>query len=190
MDVFGPGIGSSAPSANAIYKSLTSLQISCAIGMFTYFWLVDFPENAEQSFHFLDKEETELAVKRIQQDRGDVIAAPFSWHEVLPHFLDPKIYAFAVMFFLQVSVVVVRACVIDDCSKKRPTSAVESCLYQPRVLFTNNVSVSRRANYFSANTAKKHMCSLQSGMGFSENKSILLAAPVSLLTRTPSHDYH
>lgn len=103
MDVFGPGIGNSASSANSIYKSLTSLQISCVIGMFTYFWIVDFPENAEQSFHFLDKEESELAVKRIQQDRGDVIAAPFSWYEVLSHFLDAKIYAFAVMFFLLVS---------------------------------------------------------------------------------------
>lgn len=119
MDVFGPRIGSSAPSTNAIYKSLTILQIACVIGMFTYFWIVDFPENAEQSFHFLDKEETELAVKRIQQDRGDVLAARFSWHEVLPHFLDPKIYAFAVMFFLLVSVIFVRACMIDDCSKKK-----------------------------------------------------------------------
>lgn len=85
--------------------------------MFTYFWIVDFPENAEQSFYFLNKEETELAVKRIQQDRGDVLAAPFSWHEILPHFLDPKIYAFAVMFFLLVSRGLARVCMIDDCSE-------------------------------------------------------------------------
>lgn len=74
--------------------------------------------------------------------------------------------------------------------KKNPDWVVESRIYQPRVLFTNNVSVSRRANYFPANTAKKHMYSLHGGMGFSENKSILLAAPVNLLSRTPSHDYH
>lgn len=140
-------------------KSLTILQIACVIGIFTYFWIVDFPENAEQSFHFLDKEESEIAVKRIQQDRGDVLAAPFSWHEVLPHFLDPKIYAFAMMFFLQVSVVFVRACMIDNCSKKKPPPlhwVVESCIYQPRVLFTNNVSLSRRSQLlFLQNTAKK-----------------------------------
>lgn len=88
------------------------------IGIFTYFWIVDFPENAERSFYFLDKEETELAVKRIQQDRGDVLPAPFSWHEVLPHFLDPKIYAFAVMFFLLVSVGFARVCIVDDYSEK------------------------------------------------------------------------
>lgn len=119
MDVFGPRIGSSPPNTNAIFKPLTFLQIACVIGMFTYFWIVDFPENAEQSFHFLDKEETVLAVERIQQDRGDVIAAPFSWHEVLPQFLDPKIYAFAVMFFLLVSVGFTRSCMIDDFSKKK-----------------------------------------------------------------------
>lgn len=113
MDVFSPGIGISSPITDAIYKPLTISQIACVIGMFTYFWIVDFPENAEQSFHFLDKEETELAVKRIQKDRGDVLAAPFSWHEVLPHFLDPKVYAFAVTFFLLVSVGFVRVCMID-----------------------------------------------------------------------------
>lgn len=118
MDVFGPGIGISPPTTNAMYKPLTISQIACVIGILTYFWIVDFPENAEHSFYFLDKEETELAVKRIQQDRGDVIATPFSWHEVLPHFLDPKIYAFAVMFFLLVSVGFARVCTIDYCSEK------------------------------------------------------------------------
>lgn len=87
--------------------------------MLTYFWVVDFPENAEQSFYFLDKEETKLAVERIQQDRGDVLAAKFSWHEILPHFLDPKIYAFAVMFFLLVSVGFVIVCMVNDCSDKK-----------------------------------------------------------------------
>ena len=118
MDVFGPGIGISPPATNAMYKPLTISQLACVIGISTYFWIVDFPENAEQSFYFLDKEETELAVKRIQQDRGDVIATPFSWHEVLSHFLDPKIYAFAVMFFLLVSVGFARVCIIDEYSEK------------------------------------------------------------------------
>lgn len=40
---------------------------------------------------------------RIQKDRGDVIPAPFTWSEVLKHFLDPKIYGFAAQFFLLVS---------------------------------------------------------------------------------------
>lgn len=38
----------------------------------TIHFSVDFPENAHNSFYFLDKEEQALAVSRIQQDRKDV----------------------------------------------------------------------------------------------------------------------
>ena len=107
--------------------------ISCMIGMATFFWIVDFPEKAQQSFHFLDEDETKLAVSRIQSDRGDVIPKPFTWSEVLQHFLDLKIYGFAASFFL-----------------------------------LNLVSTA--LNYFLP-------IILQSGMGFNENKSILLSAP-------------
>lgn len=70
--------------------------------MLTYFWVVDFPENAQRSFYFLYKAETELAVSRIQHDRADVVAEPFSWSALLPHFLDIKIYGFAACLFLLV----------------------------------------------------------------------------------------
>lgn len=73
------------------------------MGIIAYWWMVDFPENAHLSFHFLSKQEMDLAVARIQKDRGDVDLTPFSWSEVLRHFLDPKIYGFAAMFFLLVS---------------------------------------------------------------------------------------
>lgn len=72
------------------------------MGIIAYWWMVDFPENAHRSFRFLNKNETDLAVARIQKDRGDVELTPFSCTEVLRNFLDPKIYAFAVMFFLLV----------------------------------------------------------------------------------------
>ena len=65
--------------------------------------MVDFPEKAHSSFHFLSDTETEVAVKRIQRDRGDVQPNPFTWSEILRHFLDPKIYGFAATFFLLVS---------------------------------------------------------------------------------------
>lgn len=73
---------------------------ACVIGIITYWWIVDFPEQSQQSFYFLTEAETKLAVLRIQRDRGDVIPTPFSWPEVLKHFLDPKIYGFAATFFL------------------------------------------------------------------------------------------
>ena len=81
---------------------LITVKITCVIGIATYFWIVDFPENAQQSFYFLSKAETDIAVRRIQEDRGDVRPAPFSLLELARQFLDPKIYGFAASFFLLV----------------------------------------------------------------------------------------
>lgn len=74
--------------------------IACVIGIATYWWMVDFPEFAHRSFRFLSEKETQAVTRRIQLDRGDVIAEPFSWRTVLVCFADPKIYGFACMFFL------------------------------------------------------------------------------------------
>ena len=75
--------------------------ITCFLGVITYWWMVEFPENAHHSFRFLDEQECRLAVDRIEKDRGDVIAEPFSLKEILKQYADVKIWAFAVMFFLQ-----------------------------------------------------------------------------------------
>ena len=107
--------------------------VACLIGIATYWWIVDFPEKSQDSFYFLDEAETKIAVTRIQQDRGDVVPTPFSWPEILKHFLDVKIYGFAAAFFL-----------------------------------LNLVSTA--LSYFLP-------IILQSGMGFSTNKAILLSAP-------------
>lgn len=108
--------------------------VTCTIGIVTYWWMVDFPENAQRSFYFLSESEALVATRRIQADRDDVVPEPFSWSKVLVHFLDPKIYGFCCLFFL-----------------------------------LNLVSTS--LSYFLP-------IILQSGMGFSTNKSILLSAPV------------
>lgn len=107
--------------------------IACAIGVVTYFWMIDFPENAHRSLGFLNAAEQRLAVARIQDDRQDVEADPFSWAKVLRHAADAKVYGFATLFFL-----------------------------------LNLVSTS--LSYFLP-------IILQSRMGFSEDRSILLSAP-------------
>ena len=107
--------------------------ITTFLGIITYWWMVDFPDKAHESFFFLDRKEANLAVARIQRDRKDAIPVPFSWSEIFRHFLDPKIYGFAVLLFL-----------------------------------LNLVSTA--LSYFLP-------IILQSGMHFSENKSILLSAP-------------
>ncbi|KAF2146553.1 uncharacterized protein K452DRAFT_323701 [Aplosporella prunicola CBS 121167] len=74
--------------------------ISTALGIAAYWWMVDFPEDAYRSFHFFTEEESEVAARRIQKDRGDVHAEPFSVSKVLVHAHDPKVYGFCCMYFL------------------------------------------------------------------------------------------
>jgi actin cytoskeleton-regulatory complex protein SLA1 len=105
------------------------------IGLLTYFWMIDFPENSQNSFRFLRPEATFQAISRIDRDRQDAQAlGPFRLGDALIHFLDPELYAFCVLFFLL------------------------------------NI-VSTALAYFLP-------VILQSGMGFSTNKAILLSAPL------------
>lgn len=76
--------------------------MTCVIGIATYWWIVDFPENSERSFRFVTQAEKEEAVSRIERDRGDVIPAPFSWAEIMKQFLDLKVYGFALTLFCHV----------------------------------------------------------------------------------------
>ncbi|KAL2000930.1 hypothetical protein VTN02DRAFT_2446 [Thermoascus thermophilus] len=73
---------------------------TATIGVVAYWWMVDFPEHARRSFHFLSADEASLATRRIQADRDDVEPEPFSWSAVLVPFLDPKVYGLCGLFFL------------------------------------------------------------------------------------------
>ncbi|KAK6440477.1 hypothetical protein LTR95_003301 [Oleoguttula sp. CCFEE 5521] len=81
------------------YMFLVQGLITCLFGLSTYWWIVEFPENAHKSFYFLTPEEQKLAVSRIQRDRKDVEAEPFTLKAVLRHAGDIKIYGFALLFF-------------------------------------------------------------------------------------------
>lgn len=74
--------------------------ITCVLGIITYWWMVDFPENSVHSFKFLTLRESQIAAARIQDDRADLRPEPFSWARILDCLKDVKIYGFAVMFFL------------------------------------------------------------------------------------------
>ena len=75
--------------------------ITAFIGIITYWWMVDFPEDSHRSFHFLDKSESQIASSRIENDRGDVKPDSFAWSKIFVHAKDPKIYGFCVLYFLQ-----------------------------------------------------------------------------------------
>ncbi|RYP17295.1 hypothetical protein DL765_004586 [Monosporascus sp. GIB2] len=82
------------------YMFLVQGLIAMFFGALTYFWIVDFPENAHRTPWFLTAEEQRLAVSRIDADRADVEPDPFTWRAVFVHAADPKVYGFATLFFL------------------------------------------------------------------------------------------
>ncbi|KAK0974162.1 hypothetical protein LTR54_017153, partial [Friedmanniomyces endolithicus] len=82
------------------YMFLVQGFITIVLGILTYFWMVDFPDQAHNTPWFLTEEEQKLAVSRIQLDRKDAEADPFAWPKVFEHAKDPKVYGFACMFFL------------------------------------------------------------------------------------------
>lgn len=124
------GIGKPVLPIRALWKTLT---INIVVGFATYLWIPGFPEQYDNNFHFLSKDEHLLATARINKDRGDVEPEKFAWKKCLIHFKNPMLYGFCSLFF---------------------------CL--------NLVSTS--LSYFLP-------IILQSGMGFSEDKAILLSAP-------------
>ena len=75
--------------------------ITTFLGFVTYFWMVDFPENSQDSFRFISPEETALVVARINRDRSDGSKpTPINAKAILTPFLDPKLYVFCILFFL------------------------------------------------------------------------------------------
>jgi hypothetical protein len=75
--------------------------ITAFFGLLTYWWMVDFPEHAHDSFYFLTPHESALASSRINSDRGDVKPDDFTWSKVFVHAKDPKVYGFCTLYFLQ-----------------------------------------------------------------------------------------
>lgn len=74
--------------------------ITCLAGLVGYFLIVDFPELASNSWHFLTKAESEFVVARIEKDRHDAIPEPFHLAAYLKNALDLKIWGFAWLFML------------------------------------------------------------------------------------------
>jgi len=74
--------------------------ITCLFGIAGYFLIVDFPELAATSFHFLSERESAFIVARIEKDRADAILEPFAIGAYLKNALDLKVWAFGMMFCL------------------------------------------------------------------------------------------
>lgn len=61
---------------------------------------MDFPENAPKSWNFLNEAEAAFVVARIEHDRSDAFAEPFSVRSYFRNALDSKVWAFAMLYML------------------------------------------------------------------------------------------
>jgi len=64
--------------------------ITIFLGLLAYMFVTDFPEKNK----FLTPAETQYALKRIEDDRGDSIPDPLTFRKVLKHMSDWTIWAY------------------------------------------------------------------------------------------------
>lgn len=62
--------------------------------------MVDFPEKSPQSWNFLNEREASFIVARIENDRSDVFAEPFSLQKYLKVGLDLKVWGYSALYVL------------------------------------------------------------------------------------------
>jgi MFS family permease len=74
--------------------------LTCVIAIIGFFLIVDFPEKSSAAFFvkFLTVKEADFVVARIELDRHDAIAEPFSLRKYLRAGLDLKVWGFATLF--------------------------------------------------------------------------------------------
>ncbi|KAF4121913.1 Major Facilitator Superfamily [Geosmithia morbida] len=68
------------------------------LGLASYWLLVDFPDSKRKNWSFLSERERRWVVDRISRDRGDAHQEPFKIKKFLAAGLDPKIWAYAMIF--------------------------------------------------------------------------------------------
>jgi hypothetical protein len=111
--------------------------LTVVVGFIGCFTIADFPEkaaNKTKSFAlpFLNQKEAEFVVARIEQDRHDAIAVPFSIRLYIKCAADLKILGFASLFGLTTTVTYAIAYFLPIVSKLLgviPTETSETCAY-------------------------------------------------------------
>ncbi|EEY23075.1 high-affinity nicotinic acid transporter [Verticillium alfalfae VaMs.102] len=73
--------------------------ITCLIGLAGLFLLAEFPDTTKPSRHFLSSRELAWVRSRVNADRGDVAISKLTLRKLMRGGLDPKVWAFALIFF-------------------------------------------------------------------------------------------
>jgi len=73
--------------------------LTVVLGIFGYWALVDFPDKAHTSWHFLNEREAKFIINAVNKDRGDAKPEPWNLKKFLRGGADIKIWGFAMIFF-------------------------------------------------------------------------------------------
>jgi MFS family permease len=71
--------------------------LTCFLGIVAYWALVDFPDKAHTSWHFLNEREAKFIIDAVNRDRGDAKPEPWNLKKFLSGGLDIKIWGFAMV---------------------------------------------------------------------------------------------
>ena len=74
--------------------------LTCVIGLLGYIWIVDFPEDARKTKWFLEQDEINMMIDRVERDRGDAHLTPFNFREYIGNVADWRGWLFALNFAL------------------------------------------------------------------------------------------
>ncbi|CAI7575858.1 unnamed protein product [Penicillium bialowiezense] len=74
--------------------------LTCILGIGSYIFLVDFPEQSPKSWKFLNESEASFVIAKIQADRADASVEPFSMGKYLANCKDSKVWAYAALYML------------------------------------------------------------------------------------------
>ncbi|KAJ5504965.1 phthalate transporter [Penicillium fimorum] len=74
--------------------------LTCVLGLGSYIFLVDFPEEAPKSWKFLNETEASFIITTIERDRADTNIEPFSIRKYLENGKDNKVWAYAILYML------------------------------------------------------------------------------------------
>ncbi|KAH9874109.1 hypothetical protein IAQ61_004737 [Plenodomus lingam] len=136
---FGPGL------AGWRYIFILQGVLTIAIGLVGWYFIVDFPELAAKSStlqkKFLDQDEVDFIVARIEEDRHDVVAEEFNLAKYCKGALDLKVWGFALIFMMTTTVTYAIAyflpIILKDGMGFSPAAA--NCLIAPPYVFAGMV---------------------------------------------------
>ncbi|KAL8873007.1 MAG: hypothetical protein Q9174_001467 [Haloplaca sp. 1 TL-2023] len=126
--------------------------ITCAASFLAYLFLVDFPENADRSWRFLNKHERDFVIRRINKDREDATVEPFTFARFLRPARNVEIWIFALISFFIITVASSISIFLPIILEQNMgfSVAASQCLIAPPLAHTVQYALAAALMYLSA----------------------------------------